>query len=107
MILYKVNPGSSFEVLEHPMLHTKFQGHRLFGSGEEDFFRFYHIWAWRSSWLSCYLVTVWTNFRSSIPEKLHMKFHFDGPVVSEEMFKECGRRTDDGGTTDDRDLPIL
>ena len=27
-------------VLEHPMLHTKFQGHRLFGSREEDFLKF-------------------------------------------------------------------
>ena len=25
-------------VLEHPMTHTKIQGHRPFGSGEEDFF---------------------------------------------------------------------
>ena len=27
-------------VLEHPMLHTNFQGHQRFGSGEEDFLRF-------------------------------------------------------------------
>ena len=27
-------------VLEHPILHTKFQGHRPFGSGEDDFLRF-------------------------------------------------------------------
>ena len=27
-------------VMEHPMLHTKFQGRRPFGSGEEAFFRF-------------------------------------------------------------------
>ena len=26
-------------VLEYPMLHTNFQGHRLFGSREEDFFK--------------------------------------------------------------------
>ena len=32
------------------MLHTKFQGHRPFGSGEEDFEGFYYIWAWRPSW---------------------------------------------------------
>ena len=40
----KVTPRSSFWtlliVLEYPMLHTKFQGHRSIGSGEEDFFRF-------------------------------------------------------------------
>ena len=34
------------------MLHTKFQGHRSIGSGEEDFLRFYHIWAWLPCW-SC------------------------------------------------------
>ena len=34
------------------MLHTKFQGHLPFGSREEDFLSFYHIWAWRPSW-SC------------------------------------------------------
>ena len=35
------------------MLHTNFQGHRPFGSRENDFFiGFYHTWVWRSSW-SC------------------------------------------------------
>ena len=34
------------------MLHTKFQGHRPFISGEEDFLRFLHIWAWQPPW-SC------------------------------------------------------
>ena len=35
------------------MLHTKFQGHRHFGSRDEDFQKgFYHIWAWWPSW-SC------------------------------------------------------
>ena len=28
-----------FVVFEHPMSHNKFQGHRLFGSGEEDFLK--------------------------------------------------------------------
>ena len=36
-------PGSSYEqpqvVLKHPMRHTNFQGHRRFGSREEDFLR--------------------------------------------------------------------
>ena len=41
------------------MLHTKFHGNRLAGSGEEDFLKgFYHIWAWR-------------------PRRLHIKFGFD------------------------------
>ena len=35
------------------MLHTKFRGNRLTGSGEEDFLKgFYHIWARRPFW-SC------------------------------------------------------
>ena len=34
------------------MLHTKAQGHWPFGSGEDFFKGFYHLWAWRPSW-SC------------------------------------------------------
>ena len=29
---------------EYPMLHTKFQGHRLFGSREEDFLKVFTIY---------------------------------------------------------------
>ena len=59
------------------MLHAKFQDHRTSGSGEEDFLRFYHIWAWRQSW-SCDL-TIYINFRSPFPRRLHIKFGFDWP----------------------------
>ena len=48
----RVLSWTNFVVLEHPMLHAKFQGHRPFGFGEEDFYGFYHKWAWRPSW-SC------------------------------------------------------
>ena len=34
-----------FAELESPMLYTKFQDHRTFGSGEEYFKGFYHILA--------------------------------------------------------------
>ena len=52
------------------MLDTKFQGHRLLGSGEEDFvLDFYHIWAWRPIW-SCDQHCL-TNFSSPIPRRLH------------------------------------
>ena len=34
LFLYKI-------VLEHPIQHTKFQGHRLFGSGEDLFLSFF------------------------------------------------------------------
>ena len=37
---YRVIIWINLVILEHPMLHTKFQGHRPFGSGEEDFLRF-------------------------------------------------------------------
>ena len=65
-------------ILEHPMLHTKFQGHWPFGSREEDFLRFYHIWEWRPSW-SCDQEHL---SKLSFPHpmwKLHMKFNFDWP----------------------------
>ena len=49
-------------VLKYPMLHTNFQGHQLFGSREEDFLIFLHIWAWRPHWSLTW--TIWTNFHS-------------------------------------------
>ena len=33
------------------MQHTNFQGHRPFGSREDDVLRCYHVLAWRNSWL--------------------------------------------------------
>ena len=33
------------------MLHTKFRENKSAGSEEEFFEGFYHIWAWRPSWL--------------------------------------------------------
>ena len=43
---------SSQVALEYPMQHTNFPGHPPFGSREDDFLSFYHIWTWRPSW-SC------------------------------------------------------
>ena len=43
---------SNLAVLEYPKLHTNFHGHQPFGSREDDFLGFYHIWAWRPNW-SC------------------------------------------------------
>ena len=61
---------------EYPMLHTKFQSHRPFGS-REDFKSFYHIWALRPSWsMTC---TNWIYFRSPIKRRLHMKFDLNRP----------------------------
>ena len=36
----RVISWTNLVVLKHPMLHTKFQGHLPFGSGEADFLRF-------------------------------------------------------------------
>ena len=57
------------------MLHAKFQDHRTSCSGEEDFYGFYHIWAWQPSW-SCDL-DHYINFRSPFPMRRHIKFGFD------------------------------
>ena len=77
-------------LLKHPMLHTKFHSHRPLGS-REDFVRFLPYG--HGGHLGHVTRTVWTNFRSPIPRRLHMTF--TGPVVSlEKMFKERGRRTD-------------
>ena len=65
-------------VLEHPMLHNKFQGHQPLGSGEEDFLRFFIINR-HGGHLGHVTWTVWTNFRSPIPRRLHMKFSFNRP----------------------------
>ena len=82
------------------MLHTKFQDHQPLGSGEEDFWKFLPytgMAAIPAMWLGPFEQTfvppshgdsVW-NLAST------------GPVVSEEkMFKECGRQTDNGQTTE-------
>ena len=85
------------------MLHAKFQGHRLFGSREEDFLRFSPymgmaailvMWPWLFE-LTFFPPThggsIWNS--TSI-----------GPVASEEkMFKNVDVRL----TTDSRGMPIL
>ena len=70
-------------VLEYPMLHTKFQGHWPFGSG--DFF--YKVFTtYGHGGNLCHVTwTVWTNFCSPIPRRLHVKFGFNQP---------CGFRGD-------------
>ena len=62
------------------MLHTKFQGHRPFGSREEDFliFKVFIIYG-HGGYLGYVTRTIWENFRSPIKLKLHMKFDFDWP----------------------------
>ena len=58
------------------MLHTKFQGHRPFSSGEEDFWRGFTIYG-HGGHLGHVTQILGTNFRSPIPLRLHMKFGFN------------------------------
>ena len=74
----RVIVGINLVVLEHPMLHTKFQGHRPFGSGEAGFFKVFTVCGHGGhhghvTW------AVWTNFRRPVPRRLHMKFSFNRP----------------------------
>ena len=62
-------------VLEYSMLRTKFQGHQPFGSLEEDFKGFYHLWAWRPSW-SCdlnYLNKLSFPYSKEAPHKIWLQ----------------------------------
>ena len=80
-------------VLEHPMIHTKFQGHRPFGSREEDFLRFLAYMGMAA------ILVMWPGpFEQTFVPPSHRSSIWNltliGPVVSEEkMFKECERRT--------------
>ena len=82
------------------MLHTKSQGHRPSGSGEEDFWRVFTIYG-RGGHLGHVTRTIWTNFRSPILRSLHMKYEFNWPSSYrwEDVWK-CWRTTD-GRTTND------
>ena len=87
-------------VLEHPMLHTNFQGHRSFGSGEEDFLRFLPYIGVAA------ILVMWPGpFEQTFVPPSHgdsiWNLTLIGQAVSEEMFKECGRlMTTDGRTTE-------
>ena len=57
------------------MLHTKFRGNRLAGSGE-DFLRVFTIYDHLDHVTSIMLI----NFHFHVPESLHTKFGKNGPV---------------------------
>ena len=88
---------TNYDVLESPMLHTKFRENRPAGSGEEDFWRVFTIYG-RGGHLGHVTQMSRTNFRSSFPRRLHIKFDFDWPSgIGEEDVWNCGRRrTTDG-----------
>ena len=58
------------------MLHTMFQCHRHFGSGE-DFLRFLPYMGMAAILVSH--MTIWTSFRSLVPRRFHIKFGFNRP----------------------------
>ena len=60
------------------MLYTKFQGHRPFGSGEEDFLRFLPYMGMAAIWSSD--PDRLNKLCSLIPRRLHMKFGFNRPT---------------------------
>ena len=60
------------------MLHTKFHGNRPAGSGEEDFIKVFTIYG-HGGHLGHVTWTIYTNFRSLFPLRLHIEFGFDWP----------------------------
>ena len=60
------------------MLHTKFQDHRTYGSGEEGFLKVFTLYG-HGGHFSVLIWTIYINFRSPFPRRLHMKFGFDWP----------------------------
>ena len=86
----------------HPMLHTKFQGQRHFGSGEEDFLMFL-----RYMGMADILVMWHVPFEQTFvpPSQGGSTWNLTsiGPVVSEEKMFENVHNTH----TDDSGLPIL
>ena len=65
---------------ECPMLHTgtKFQGYRPFGSREKDVWRVFTIYG-HGGHLGQVTKTIWTNYGSFKPVKLHVKYGFNWP----------------------------
>ena len=79
----KVIIWTNFDGPKAPMLYTKTQGHWLFGSREENFWRIFTIYG-RGGHLGLVTQMPQTNFRSPDPWRLHMKFGFDWPSGFEE-----------------------
>ena len=60
------------------MLHTKFQGHRSIGSGEEDFLRFFSIYG-HGDTVGHVTQFICINFHSYSPSSFHMNFGSKSP----------------------------
>ena len=80
-------------VIKYLMLHTKFQGHRPFGSREEDFLKVFTIYG-HSSNLGHVTWTIWTVFRSPSHGGSTWNLASIGPMVSEDkMFENVDTHT--------------
>ena len=60
------------------MLHTKFQGHRSIGSGEEDFFKVFTIYG-HGGHVGHVTQLICISFHSHSPFSFHMSFSFKWP----------------------------
>ena len=60
------------------MLHAKFQDHRTSGSMRRRFFKAFTIYG-HGGHLGHVTWTIFINFRSPFPRRLHIKFGFDWP----------------------------
>ena len=86
------------------MLHAKFQDLRTAGSGEED--KVFTIYG-RGGHFGHVTWTIYTNFRSPFPMRLHIKLALIGQVVSEEKtFENGGQRQRRRRRTPDHEYPI-
>ena len=77
------------------MQHAKFQDHRTSSFKEEDFLRFLPYMGILVIYghLGHVTWTIYTNFRSPFPRRLHIKFGLVCQVVSEEKtFENGGQR---------------
>ena len=60
------------------MLHTKFRGNQACGFWRRRFLKGFTIYG-RGGYLGHVTWTIYTNFRSPFPRRVHMKFGFDWP----------------------------
>ena len=67
---------TKFGGLESQMLHTKFRGNRLAGSGEEDFLRVFTIYGCGGH-LGHVTSIMSSDFHCIVPESFHTKFGSD------------------------------
>ena len=90
-------------VLEDSMLHTKIQGHRPFGSGEE-IFKVFTIYG-HGGHLGHVTWTIWTTFLFSRPKEALYEIWLQSARWFQR--KRCLKMLTYNTHTDDRGLPLL